>query len=467
MKKSQLIPIFLLGSSFFLRGQQIDERPNILLILSDDQSFPFIGCAGNSDMKTPNIDGLAYGGVLYKRAYTTAPQSVPSRASLMTGRNVLDVHMSRFSAPLQRRYVTFPEILRGNGYYTGICGRSYHLDGSKAKASETIGTFEKYMLQTFQDRVDFLKIGDDDEVLDQFNDFLDHVPLAKPFFIQVGFSDPHRPWKAPDFEPDPNRIKVPDGMPDIPELRKDMAAHYGEIMRMDANLGKVLDELDKREIKNVMIIFMGDNGSAVLRGKGTLYDAGIHVPLIVKWEGKTAKNVVSDVLISGEDIAPTILDAAGSAIPKEMSGKSFIETFTGEHYEIRDFAYAVRVAHGSGLPEGSASFDLSRTVLSKEFKLIYNVLWQLPYSPVDFAGAPLWKSLKNLKESGQLAPVFVKLFFSRHRPMFELYDLKNDPLEMNNLAGRKEYASIEKKYKALLHEWMILYEDYCPLPIEP
>lgn len=462
-----LIPAFC-GISLLSAQQQLNERPNILLILSDDHSYPYLGCYGNPDLKTPNIDGLAANGIQYHHAYTSASQSVPSRASLMTGRNVLDVEMSRFSAPLQRQFIAFPEILRDNGYYTGICGRSYHLDGSNAKADATVKTFEKYHLQTFNNRVDFLRVAySDDEAVDQYNEFLSSLPTNKPFFIQVNFHDPHRKWDAVSYEPDPDKISVPEDMPDTKELRKDLAAHYGEIMRLDENVGRLLSALKKHDVENTMIIFMGDNGSAVLRGKGTLYRAGIHVPLIVQWKKNIKPGLVSRSLISGEDLAPTIIEAAKAKIPAEMTGKSFYKTFYQPDYEVREHAFAVRVAHGSGLPQNSAQFDLIRTVLNKDYKLIYHVLWQLPYVPVDFGGSGLWKGLKKLHHEGQLAPEFSKMFFSETRNMFEFYDLKNDPYEMNNLSGDAAYKQQLKSYKELLQEWMILYQDYCPLPITP
>lgn len=443
------------------------KQPNIVFILSDDHSYPYLGCYGNPDLKTPNIDKLAEDGVLYHRAYTTAPQSVPSRASLMTGRNVLDVEMSRFSAPLQRKYISFPEILRENGYFTGICGRSYHLDGSDTKAPETIKTFEKYNLETFKDRVDYLRKGSDSFAVEQFREFLDLVPGGKPFFIQVNFHDPHRDFTAYEYEPDPATIKMPSSMPDNKEFRAEQAGLYGEINRLDENVGYVLKELEKRNLTdNTLIVFMGDNGSALLRGKGTLYDCGLHVPLIVKWKGKTKKNVDSYSLFSGEDLGPTFLDAAGIGVPEYMSGKSFVPTFTDPDYTVRDEMFGVRVSHGSGLPRSTDHFDLSRTVFTKDYKLIYNVLWQEQYYPVDFVNMPSWKSLEELHNKGILEAKFEETIFPKKRPMFELYDLRNDPDEFVNLSGRPEYKSIEDSLKGKLHEWMIVYRDYVPLPIE-
>lgn len=456
------------GTVSMSSNEPVDKRPNIILILSDDHSYPFLGCYGNPDVSTPNIDKLASNGIKYHRAFTAAPQSVPSRATLMTGRNVLDIQMSRFSAPLPRKFITFPEILKENGYYTGICGRSYHLDGSGRMTKTTADTFEKYNLQTFKDRVDFLRMAQsDEEAILQYHHFLSSKPSGKPFFIQVNFHDPHRKWDAMAYEPDPDKITIPEGMPDTREVRKDLAAHYGEIARLDENIGKLLEALEETDIENTMIIFMGDNGSAVLRGKGTLYRAGIHVPLIVQWKARIPKGGASTSLISGEDLAPTILEAANAEIPAEMTGKSFLETFTDPTHTVRDHAFAVRGAHGSDLPRNSAHFDLIRTVFSEKYKLIYHVLWQLPYIPVDFEGSDMWKELKQLNGANQLAPKFSKMFFSPSRNMFEFYDLQEDPNELNDLSKVPAYQQIIYDYKALMQEWMILYRDYCPLPIPP
>jgi len=119
------------------------------------------------------------------------------------------------------------------------------------------------------------------------------------------------------------------------------------------------------------------------------------------------------------------------------------------------------------LPKHTSAFDLIRTVFNKEYKLIYNVLWQLPYTPVDFNGKPVWKDLVERNKTGELHEKFQTTFFAEPRPMFQLYDLKNDPGEFNNLSGKPEFAEIENQLKAELHEWMTIYWDHLPLPIPP
>lgn len=182
MKYIQVL-IFSIALTFIGQLNAQEKPPNILLILSDDHSVPFLGSYGYSDLNTPNLDKLAKEGIRFDNVYTCASQCVPSRASILSGRNVLDIEMSRFSVPLPREIKTVPEYLGEAGYYTGICGRHYHLDGSGRMPQETTDAFEKHNMVTFPERVDYLNKGKDTEVLGQFQEFLDQQPCDKPFFM--------------------------------------------------------------------------------------------------------------------------------------------------------------------------------------------------------------------------------------------------------------------------------------------
>ncbi len=475
MKKKIWIPslialLIILAAIFYgFKPQKTDaELPNVLLIFSDDHSYPYLGCYGYEDLKTPHLDQLADEGALFTNAYTAAPQCVPSRASILSGRNVIDIRMARFSSPLPRAVKTIPEYLNEKGYYTGICGRHYHLDGSARKAPETIATFEKYDMITFPDRVDYLEKGADNEVFEQFTTFLDQVPEEAPFFMWMNYSDPHRRFTAKEYEPESSEISVPPSMPDIPEVREDLAGHLGEINRLDDNIGKVLKEIKNRGLEeNTMIIFIGDNGAALLRGKGTLYDLGLHVPLIVKWPGHIPENTKIDFLVSGEDLLPTILEAAEMTPAEEVTGKSFLSALQNDENNHHEYIFAQRTTHGSGLPLHSARFDVVRTVFDKDFKLIYNVTWPVPYTPVDFKNGQMWKKLTEMHQNGSLPTKFAEAFFKDPRPIFELYDRRNDPYEFNNLIEDPTYQDVAHKLKSKLHEWMIVNEDYANLPIPP
>src|SRR4051794_15887751 len=154
--------------------------PNILLVLSDDHSAPHVGCYGNREIMTPNLDRFAAEGLRCDRAYVTCPQCVPSRASIFTGRSPVAIGMTRFSAPLPREVKTDAEWLRAAGFFTGVAGRTYHMDGA-ATSQESRDVFAKYKLATFPDRVDFLRVaGENGIALQQFREFLDAKPADKP-----------------------------------------------------------------------------------------------------------------------------------------------------------------------------------------------------------------------------------------------------------------------------------------------
>jgi len=451
-------------------AQEKPARPNILIVLSDDHSARFVGCYGNKDVRTPNIDKLAAKGMRFDRFYVTTPQCVPSRASLMTGRSPIDLQMTRFSAPLPREHRVYPEILRAQGYFAGVAGRTYHLDGS-AKTGASGKVFDQYNLRTFADRLDYVKTaGQRAEILKQFRGFLDSVPKGKPFVLQLCFSDPHRPLDNVGLKEthDPKKIALPSFFPDTQLVREDFARYLDEVSRFDLDVGTILAELAQRGLlDNTLVIIGGDNGGALFRGKGTLYDLGLRVPFVVHWPDHVPAGKTSAAILSGEDLAPTMLEAAGIPVSKEMTGKSFLPLLKGKEAAQRKFVFAQRGAHGSGLPGNSAAFDLSRCAISERYKLIYNALGHLPYHPVDFAGDPMWKEVKSMHDAGKLPERLSKLYFTTPRPMFELYDLKDDPDELRNLYNSAEHTQVQRGHLEALHEWMILQRDFVPLPIPP
>ena len=440
------------------------ERPNILLILSDDHSVPHVGCYGNTDIKTPNLDRFAGQGIRCDRAYVACPQCVPSRAAIMTGRSPVRIQMSRFSSALPAEVVVYPELLRSNGYYAGVCGRTFHLDGGQPIQRVLLPKGE---MRPFADRLDYVRSDGQPNAFSELQEFLDQAK-DKPWFLQLCFSDPHRPLDRNEYSAayDASKLKLPAHYPDTPAVRDDFARYYGEITRLDELFGKIMAELDRRGLAaNTLVAFMGDNGCSQFRGKGTLYEYGIHVPLLLRWPARIKPGSSTDELISGEDLAPTFLAAAGVTPPKEMTGISFLPLLCGEASEGRKYVFAERGAHGgASLPTGASSFDLSRVVVTKAYKLIYNALWQLPYQPVDFGGDEFWKELVAMNAAGKLSPELSRVYFSPTRPMFELYDLAKDPREFENLIGKPEVASIEQKLKAELRDWMITERDFLPLP---
>jgi arylsulfatase A-like enzyme len=463
--------LLILLSSFALASSAFAAKPNMLFLLSDDHSYPFLSCYGDKNVKTPTLDQLAAEGMKFHRFFTAAPQCVPSRAALLTGRSPVAARITRFSAPLAKDEITFPELLRSQaGYFTGICGRSYHLDGSgKHSGSEMNDIFEKNKLKTFAQRVDFLNVCADNLVASQLETFLDQKPAEKPFFMWANFSDPHHEWSAPaEYRPDPATLKLPAHWPDLPGVRAQLADYCAEVNRLDSTVAGVLAVLKKRGLlESTIIVFIGDNGAALPHGKGSLYDPGCNVPCLVRWPGVVKPGTESRALLSGEDLAPTLLAAAEVAAGSNMSGVSFLPLLKGEANEPRKHVFFERGPHGNApvvLGMSNSGYDLSRAVRSDRYKLIYNCTPWLPYSPVDSAGGAAWNQMRQAKEQGKLSAGLVATYFTTPRRVYELYDLDADPSELNNLSGKPEHAAVERSLRLALAEKMILDFDYLPLP---
>ncbi|MEN3943706.1 sulfatase-like hydrolase/transferase [Prosthecobacter sp. SYSU 5D2] len=444
--------------------------PNIVFVLSDDHSYPFLGCYGRTDMKTPHFDKLAAEGMKFHRMFTGAPQCVPSRATFLTGRSAVACRITRFSSPLPRDEITYPEILKKEaGYFVGVLGRSYHLDGSARGPGTTARVFEENNLQTFKERFDYVDASGQGNIPETMKAFFDQRPADQPYYLWVNFSDPHHPWDTGENPPDPASIKVPGSLPDLPGVREDLSRHMGEIEHMDGDFKRVLEIIkDRAGLENTLIVFTGDNGMAFPSGKGNLHDPGLNVPLIVWWPGVVKPGMESRVLISGEDMAPTFLEAAGLPVPDRISGKSFLPLLRGQAFEPRTHIFAERGPHGSATFDENvraSGVDYSRAVRSDRYKLIYNVTPSHTYAPVDSAGGPGWKDIVKAHEEKQLASEFETLWFTSPRAIYELYDLEADPNELRNLAGQPDMKDTEQQLKEALQEKMILDFDYLPLPL--
>lgn len=468
-----LMPVSCLLLAAGHASEEPSKQPDILFLLSDDHSYPFLSVYGDTNVQTATLDRLASEGMKFHRFFTGAPQCVPSRATLMTGRSAVAARMTRFSSPLPRDEVTLPELLRDQGgYYTGICGRSFHLDGS-GKAGPLVGrVFEEHRMKTFASRVDFLNTCADPEVAGQLAAFLDQRPAGKPFFMWANFSDPHHPWTAPaELQPDPASLKLPAHWPDLPGMRAQLAQYCAEVNRVDRTIDGVLDVLRQRGLMDsTMIIFCGDNGAALPHGKGSLYDPGSNVPFFVRWPGVVKPGGDARALISAEDFAPTLLAAAGIEPGPKMTGLSFLPLLKGEPYAPRKHLFVERGPHGSApvrVDMANSSYDLSRAVRSDRYKFIYNCTPWIPYAPVDSASGAAWKEMQAANGAGSLAPGLRATYFTAPRPVYELYDLETDPSELDNLSGTPDLATVEAELREALAEKMILDFDYLPLPQLP
>ncbi len=452
------------------------ERPNILLILSDDHSAPHVGAYGDANSQrfniTPNLDTLASEGMLFNRAYTAAPQCAPSRISIFAGRSPVGLSTTRFAQPARADTVLFTDILRRSGYWVGLDGRHQHLDGRNRDLEHvTSGLVELGMRdEAFEQRFDhFVRgVGTKGEAIHEVDDkvgtALDKVPNGKPFFLYFGFSQPHRRWGDDHEKIDPRKLVLPLDWPDLPEVRLDYAKYLAEVRDLDFGIGLVESVLKERGLKeNTLLIFMGDNGEALLRGKGTLAARGTHVPLIVRWPGMVKAGTVSDALVSGVDLSATILELAGLDKAPGMTGVSFLDELQGRAFVGRDHVFAERGWHFGPIMQ-TDGFDLSRSITTRRYLYLYNAIPERRFSPVDMGNNPGWLAMQKLHAQGKLSELHARLYFQNPRPIFELYDLERDPFQIENLAGQKATEAIEGQLRKEMDKWMIRESDFLPLP---
>lgn len=463
------LPILGLLISLSLLGQ--DKKPNILLILSDDHSLPHLGSYGDENCKrfniTPYLDAFAEEGIRFNRAYTTAPQCAPSRISIFTGQAPIELGVSRFAQPSKNDVPFFTDLLRENGYWVGLEGRHHHLDGKVRDAEHIVKTLEELGMKRLEERFDYVNITSTKKDLSQnpslFSSVLDRIPEGQPFFLYFGFNQPHRKWTEEHEGIDPDALKLPADFPDLPEVREDYARYLNQVRDLDRGFGQIYEILKERNLDhNTIIIFMGDNGEALLRGKGTLYQRGLNVPLLVRWD-EHIRAGVSDDLISGIDLAPTILEAAGINSGSEMKGKSFLPELLGQKDEEQKYVFAERGWHAGDI-RATDGLDLSRSVTSDTYSYIYNALPNRTYTPVDMPKTEAWKAIVSAHENERLDALFESLYFKNPRPIFELYNIKEDPFQLNNLSGKEKSQAIEKQLRTELEKWMIQQGDFLPLP---
>jgi N-sulfoglucosamine sulfohydrolase len=414
-------------------AQGAPSPPNILFLISDDHTAADLGCSGNTALRTPNLDRLAREGVRFANCFVTSPQCSPNRSAIFTGCTGHTTGTSRLHAPMPAWETSFLDLLKQRGYFTG-------------------GYRKVHQGAEFEKRFDFYRAGKDAA----FADFFDQRPANRPFFLHVGFSDPHRPYVGKAFDPphDRAKVRVPKFLPDTPEIREDLGMYADYIARMDAECGQILKLLgDRGLLENTVVFFTGDNGMPFPGAKGTCYDPGIHVPLLASWPGR-ARGAVLQELISHVDLPATWLDIAGIPAPAKMQGRSFRGLLDGSAYRKREAVFSERNWHDN--------FDPIRSIRTERYKLIFNAAPHVPYRPAwDLEASPTWKSYLELNRRGKLSVAHSRLT-QPTRPMVELYDLETDPDEFNNLADSPDHASIRLDLQRRLAEWMEKTADFLP-----
>jgi N-sulfoglucosamine sulfohydrolase len=435
----------LAGCAGLPPGVAPTERPNILIIISDDQSWLHLGVAGDPVVKTPSIDRLARDGVLFTHAFSPAPSCSPSRAAILTGQQIWRLGpAANQEGPLDAKYAVYPDLLGLSGYFVGFTGKGWAPGNVEATGRSRNPAGDEF--NTLGDR----------NMAGNFETFLDSVPRGTPFCFWMGSRYPHRPFASDPAEIhdiDIGKIVIPPLWPENDRVRGDIAAYLRDIERFDDEVGAAIDLLDARgQLDNTLIVVTSDNGMPFPRAKANLYDLGTRVPLVVYWKGHVLGGRVVDDMVSLTDLAPTFLEAAGKKPPSTMTGSSLMDILeaatSGRVDPDRDFVVTARERHAAsrkdllGYP--------SRALRTHGYLYIRNYApdrWPAGDPPV-YGDVDSWNSTYSaptkdyivaFKDNPYVHPFF-ELCFGK-RPAEELYDVRQDPYEINDLLVRRDGSS--------------------------
>jgi N-sulfoglucosamine sulfohydrolase len=420
------------------------KRRNVLLLIADDQGLD-LGCYGTG-ITTPRIDALARRGTRFTQAFAAVSSCSPSRSVIYTGLYSHSNGMYGLAHDVHNQSLldgidTLPQLMKRAGYATALVGKK-HVRPDSAFVYDAELAPERSGIRD----VAFMA----DEAL-RFVRGVD-----RPFFVTVAYSDPHRApvnygndraW--PRVEPvqyDPARVPLPSHLPDLPEVRRDLAEYYQSVSRLDTGVGLLLDGLrDAGYGEDTLIIYLSDNGRPFPGAKTNLYDPGLHLPLIVQAPGAVG-DAVNDAMVSFIDIAPTILDWAGVPSPERaLPGRSLLPLLGKSGASGWDHIFASHDFH-----EINQYYPM-RSVRTRTHSYIINLAHPLDY-PIagDVDGSPSWKAISarpDIRLGRRTQAAYLK------RPAEELYDLKADPDELINLATEPRAAATLAKLREQLFEF--------------
>lgn len=428
---------------------------NVVLIVGDDHGLD-AGCYGNPDVKTPHLDRLAAQGVRFEQAFCTTSSCSPSRSVILSG---LQNHTTGQYGLAHAEHnfhslaniLTLPARLNAAGYRTGTLGKFHVQPATLYPFEETIPAGNTQNPVQMADRArPFLEKTDD-----------------RPFFLYFCPTDAHR--SGPDFgenrphpgvkevKYDPSKQTVPSFLPDLPETRSELAAYYQAVSRLDQGIGRLLEVLKETgHDDDTMVIYISDNGMPWPGAKTTLYEPGMHLPLIVRAPGNAKPGSTSDAMVSWVDITPTILDFAHVSLdtpPKQppLQGRSFLPAALGQPLPDRDNVFASHTFH-----EVTMYYPM-RAIRTRRYKLIRNLAAPLPFPfASDLWESRTWQAVLARKPDtyGQRS-----MAATLHHAPVELYDLETDPDEIHNLADNPTHAALRQGLEAKLKDWQKATRD--------
>ena len=441
----------ILATLGFAATSDADDRPHILLAIADDWGWPHAGVYGDQAVPTPTFDRLAREGVLFQHAFVSSPSCTPSRNALLTGQYHWRLGGgANLWSRLETRHRTYPLLLESAGYFVGHWRKSWGP-----------GKLDNWPAHPAGPR------------FEGFAAFLDQRPQDRPFCFWLGASDPHRPYaqgSGRESGIDLNQVHLFPHNPDCEVIRSDVADYYFEVQRFDRDVGEAVRLLEQRGLlQQTLIAMTGDHGMPFPRCKANCYDSGARVPLAIRWPdawpGKRGR-VVED-FVSLTDLAPTFLDAAGEAAPEVMTGRSLLPILAssqaGQVNGQRDRVFFGKERHTPAQEAPDRGGTPMRAVRTADFLLIHNLKphrwpagtphWERSFIPgawlSDCDNGPTKTYLVEHQEQDETHRRAYQLCFGK-RPEYELYELRKDPGQLENVASDPTYRSALEALRASL-----------------
>ncbi|KAJ5914430.1 Alkaline phosphatase-like alpha/beta/alpha [Penicillium tannophilum] len=431
---------------------------NILLMIADDLGKQ-LGCYGNKKIQTPHLDELAAEGTRFDQAFTSTASCSASRSVIYTGLHThqngqYGLHNGRHHFTTFDHVETAPALFSNHGYTTSLIGKVH------------VGPDNVYPwdMRAESDSRDVASVAD------QATEFFESSKSnKKPFFLTIGFIDPHRDLTRSGFGNDgqydsrvknidyaPEDVEIPPFVNDLPKVRYEFAEYYKSISRLDQGVGMVLDGLKKSGLgDDTLILFVSDNGPPFINSKTTLYDAGVCLPMIMKCPGSPA-GIANPNMISYVDILPTLLEWAQHPSPKHPArlGRSFLP-IVSEKAQLDEWSEVF----GSHTFHEITNYWPTRFIRNRRFKYHRNIAWRLDFPfAADIYGSLTWEEIRNADTSPKMiGPRPLKDYF--FRPAEELYDIQAYPDEVRNLAKITEYEHVLEEMRAAMEKWQGRSED--------
>ena len=445
--------------------------PNILFCISDDQSYAHTGANGDPVVKTPAFDRVAREGLRFTHAFCDAPTCGPSRSAILTGQHIWRLEEAgNIHSTLPKKFITYTEVLAKAGYSVGYTGKGWSPGRLAAGGRDSNPAGQEFGKRRLNPPFRGMRNTD---YAANFDDFLAQVAKGQPFCFWLGTSEPHRGYELGAGKrtgKDPSKVIVPKIFPDHPVVRSDILDYYVEVEHFDQMVARAMESLKKSgQLDNTIVVVTSDHGMPFPRAKASLHDDGSRVPLAIRWpNGIVGSGRVYEGLVNLSDLAPTFLEAAGLGVPEMMTATSLISVLKNKSDIKREKAFIAMERH-DGCRKGGKGYPC-RAIRTQEYLYIKNfepTRWPagnpdrefcaryIPFGEVD--SSPTKTLLMDNKDKPGFKH-FYDLAFAK-RPAEELYHVTKDPGQIINLAGKPEYANVQKKLSAQLKQRLTSTKD--------